>query len=99
MKAASTVPRGAKVRQFKRRLEASRDEVLRFLNRVGREAQMTNVNYVQDLGDLSIMNVSTEDLFQRGSQKRQQLQMIEAALARIEDGSFGQVRRLWGSNR
>lgn len=75
--------------QFKRRLESSRDEILRFLNHMAQEAQTTNVNYVRDIGDLSIMNVLREELFQRGTQKRQQLQMIVAALARIEDGSFG----------
>lgn len=80
----------ANIQQLRKRLEAARDETLRFLHRAEHEAQTDKVNYVQDIGDLSITDGSREFLFQRASQKRQLLQMIEATLSRIKDGSFGE---------
>jgi RNA polymerase-binding transcription factor len=77
---------------FKRRLESDRREVLRFLAEVEHERRELTGDGPQDAGDLCVVNLSRENLFERGSQKRQLLNLINAALRRIEQGRFGECR-------
>jgi DnaK suppressor protein len=77
---------------FKRRLETDRREVLRFLDEVEHERLQLTADGPQDAVDLCVVNLSRENLFERGSQKRQLLNYIDGALRRIEEGSFGECR-------
>lgn len=76
--------------QFKRTLEASRDDAYRFLARADQESRALDRGDPQDLGDLCVSDLSRELLFQRCSQQRQVLNMVEEALKRIDDNTFGQ---------
>lgn len=76
-------------RRFQRVLEAYRAEALRFLNRSGQEVRELDSESPQDLGDLSVTHISKESLFQRSSGTRKAVQLIDSALQRINDGSFG----------
>ena len=80
------------VLNFKRRLETDRREVLRFLDEVEKEQLQLTGDGPQDAIDLCVVNLSRENLFERGSQKRQLLNLINSALQRIEEGSFGECR-------
>jgi DnaK suppressor protein len=75
--------------QFKHELEAQRSEVLKSLRQVESEKEALDVDSPKDSADQSVTNLSTESLFERSSQRRTTLRLIEAALRRIAEGSFG----------
>ncbi|HET7893648.1 MAG TPA: TraR/DksA family transcriptional regulator [Candidatus Sulfotelmatobacter sp.] len=75
--------------QFKHELEIQRSEVLNSLRQVEAEKQSLDVESPKDSADQSVTNLSTESLFERSSQRRTTLRLIEAALRRIAEGSFG----------
>lgn len=77
------------IQQFKNRLQSQREEAFRLLHRVGDESRSLDSDIPQDSGDQSINTVSKEFLFQQGSQRRGMVRRIEAALIRIERGTFG----------
>jgi DnaK suppressor protein len=54
-----------------------------------RETKSLDVDATQDSADRCIISVSKEALYERMSQRRTVLLLIEAALKRIADGSFG----------
>ncbi|MGH9510759.1 MAG: TraR/DksA family transcriptional regulator [Terriglobales bacterium] len=73
------------------------------LTRLGEEARNLDDDSPQDSADQSISSVSKESLFQQSSQRRRSVRLIEAALHRIQEGTFGvcdacgrdiQIRRL-----
>ncbi len=89
--------------RLKRVLESRRDEALEMLTRLGEEARNLDDDSPQDSADQSISSVSKESLFQQSSQRRRSVRLIEAALHRIQEGTFGvcdacgrdiQIRRL-----
>jgi DnaK suppressor protein len=71
------------------KLTRRRHQILEFLKRLDNETQELKTDSVQDIGDRSVLSMSKESLFERTSQQRIVLHMVEAALARISDGSFG----------
>lgn len=75
---------------FRHRLETERREILRFLEEVEVERRQLTDDGPQDAVDLCVVSLSRENLFERGSQKRQLLSLINGALRRIEVGSFGE---------
>ncbi|MGH9529876.1 MAG: TraR/DksA family transcriptional regulator [Terriglobales bacterium] len=78
-----------KRRRLKHILESRRDEVLEILNRLQEEARTMDDDSPQDSADRSISSLSKESLFQQSSQRRRSVRMIEAALERIREGTFG----------
>ena len=80
----------ATIQRFQWKLEAYRDEAFRFLTRADAERRMLDRDDPQDFGDRCVTGLSRELLFQRSSHKRQLLQVIEKALRRIDDETFGQ---------
>jgi DnaK suppressor protein len=79
-----------KLQQFQRKLQVYRDEAFRSLTRADEERRTLDRDDPQDFGDLCVAGLSRELLFQRSSQKRQLLQMIDDALRRIDDETFGE---------
>jgi DnaK suppressor protein len=77
------------LQRFQRYLEIHQEEALRSLSRLGDETRTVNPDCPQDPVDLCTSNLSKESLFQRTSERRRFLHMIEAALARIQHGTFG----------
>jgi DnaK suppressor protein len=59
------------------------------LTQLGRETRSPDPDDTQDSADLSTAHTSKELLFERSSQRRTMLRLIDAALQRIADGSFG----------
>ena len=79
----------AKVQQYRWKLESSRQDALRLLGRLASETRALEVDSPQDTGDQSIGSVAKESLFQQTSQRRRLVRMIEAALRRIGEGTYG----------
>ncbi len=77
------------IEQLRKRLEFQRHEVLQILRRLDRETKSLDVDSTQDSADRGLISSSRESLFERSSQRRTVLRLIEAALKRIADGSFG----------
>jgi DnaK suppressor protein len=78
-----------KLNQLKQKLELQQRESLEFLSRLEQERRSLEVDSTQDSGDQSVFSLSKESLFEHSSQRRRLLRLIEAALRRIFDGSFG----------
>ena len=76
------------IQRFKTRLEIRKHEL-----RVTIEHQLKNARMVEpepDAVDQAYRELDKESLLQRGNQEQQLLRMVESALGRIGDGSFGQ---------
>lgn len=77
------------IEQFKMKLETQRQESMRFLERLRQESRSLETDGTQDSADQCVVNLSKESLFEQSSQKRTMLRLIEGALARMAEGSFG----------
>lgn len=75
--------------RLRQKLELHRHEARQFLSRMEQEAQSLDVEGTQDSADLCVINLSKEFLFERGSERTTLLRLIDAALARMSEGSFG----------
>lgn len=75
--------------QLRQKLELQRLEIMHFLSRLDEEARSLDVDAAQDSVDQCISNMSKESLFERSSQRKTLLRLVEAAIRRIDDGSFG----------
>lgn len=79
-----------KIEQFKKELE-ERQKVLR--NRVSSnetEGRATDETNAQDIADRAASSYTKEFLFHQSNNERQMLNMVEGALARIREGTFGE---------
>jgi DnaK suppressor protein len=77
------------VERLRQKLEFQRHEAQQFLRRMDQEARSLDAEAAQDSADQCVISLSKEALFERSSQRRTVLGLIEAALKRIADGSFG----------
>jgi DnaK suppressor protein len=77
------------VLRLRRYLEIHREEALRRLDQLAVETRGLEAGGPQDTVELSENNVSKESLFQRSSERRRFLHMVDAALARMQQGNYG----------
>ena len=75
--------------QFKRGLREQQRELLLTIENAEKEIRDFSAQVPLDSIDLSCFTVSKEFLFARASQDRSRLRLIQRALERINDGSFG----------
>lgn len=80
--------KNSEILQFREILESRKEEAQQRLSRLNNETRSLDLD-PRDSGDQSIATISKESLFQQNSQHRGQLRSIEAALTRIEAGTFG----------
>lgn len=78
------------IEQFRRKLELQRQEVVQFLRQLEEERRSLDSDRTQDPADQCVSSLSKESLFEQSSQRRTILRLVEAALRRIDDGSFGE---------
>lgn len=79
----------SEVLRFRRTLELAREEGVRSLDRLGGGTRSVDSDHPKDVGDRGITSLSEESLFQQSRERRLMVRMIEAALARIQQGIFG----------
>jgi DnaK suppressor protein len=77
------------VERLREKLEFQRHETRQFLRRLEEEAQSLDADATRDSADRSVISLSKESLLERSTQRRTVLHLIEAALKRIADDSFG----------
>jgi len=75
---------------FREQLQKQRDETVRSLSRVQKEGSSLGQECPSDTGELSVTSFSREFLFNQSTRRTQLLRNIEAALHRIEQGTFGE---------
>src|SRR5512146_988178 len=79
-----------KLETFKKRLESRQQELRRTVNRNQADGRSADEDTAQDIADRAASSYNKEFLFSQSNNDRQLLQMVEGALSRIHEGTFGQ---------
>ena len=79
-----------KLDQFKKRLESRQQELRRTVLRTEQDGRTVDEDSAQDIADRAASSYTKEFLFHQSNNDRQLLQMVEKALSRIREGSFGE---------
>jgi len=79
-----------KLDAFKKRLETRLQELRRIVNRTQADGRSADEDSTQDIADRAASSYNKEFLFSQSNNERHLLQMVEKALARIREGSFGE---------
>jgi DnaK suppressor protein len=75
---------------FKKRLEDRQNELRHTVNRTTQDGREADLESAQDIADRAAQSYNKEFLFHQSNNERQLLQMVESALSRIHEGTFGQ---------
>ncbi len=79
-----------KLESFKKRLETRQQELRRMVTRTEQDGRTIDDDSAQDIADRAASSYTKEFLFHQSNNDRQLLQMVENALSRIREGSFGE---------
>jgi DnaK suppressor protein len=79
-----------KLETFKKRLETRQQDLRRTVTRNQADGRSADEDTAQDIADRAASSYTKEFLFSQSNNDRQILQMVENALARIREGSFGE---------
>jgi len=79
-----------KLDAFKKRLEERQRELRHNVSRTAQDGREADLESAQDVADRAANSYTKEFLFSQSSSERQVLQMVETALIRIREGSFGE---------
>jgi len=79
-----------KLETFKKRLETRQQELRRTVTRTQADGRTVDEDTAQDIADRAASSYNKEFLFSQSNNDRQLLQMVESALVRIREGSFGE---------
>jgi RNA polymerase-binding transcription factor len=79
-----------KLDAFKKRLEERQRELRHNVSRTAQDGREADLESAQDVADRAANSYTKEFLFSQSSSKRQILQMVDGALNRIREGSFGE---------
>jgi len=79
-----------KLDTFKKRLETRRQELHRTVARTQQDGRTADEDTAQDIADRAASSYTKEFLFSQSNNDRQLLLMVDSALLRIRDGSFGE---------
>ena len=79
-----------KLETFKKRLETRQLELRRTVNRNQVDGRSADEDTAQDIADRAASSYNKEFLFSQSNNDRQLLMMVDGALARIREGSFGE---------
>jgi DnaK suppressor protein len=79
-----------KLETFKKRLETRQQELRHTVSRTEQDGRSADEDSTQDIADKAANSYNKEFLFHQSNNERQLLQMVESALSRIREGSFGE---------
>jgi len=79
-----------KLEYFKKRLETRQHELRTMVTRNQEDGRSADQEATQDIADRAASSYNKEFLFSQSNNDRQLLQMVEGALARMREGSFGE---------
>ena len=75
---------------FKKRLEERQQTLRKAVSRTEEDGRVADQDSAQDIADRAASSYTKEFLFSQSNNERQLLQMVETALQRIREGSFGE---------
>jgi DnaK suppressor protein len=75
---------------FKKRLEERQQSLRRAVSRTEEDGRTADQDTAQDIADRAASSYTKEFLFSQSNNDRQLLQMVEVALQRIREGTFGE---------
>jgi DnaK suppressor protein len=90
MGAATAKMERQRLDHYRKRLLRERDDLLGLVTRARKDGRFADEEGTQDLADKAANSYTKEFLFYQSSNERELLQMINEALERIEQGSFGE---------
>src|SRR5438128_11889371 len=79
-----------KLDYFRKRLEMRQVELRRMVTRTEQDGRSADDEATQDIADRAASSYNKEFLFSQSNNDRQLLQMVDGALARLREGSFGE---------
>ena len=79
-----------KLDSFKKRLEERQQTLRKTVSRTEEDGRIADQDTAQDIADRAASSYTKEFLFSQSNNERQLLQMVETALQRIREGSFGE---------
>ena len=79
-----------KLEAFKKKLEERQQTLRRTVSRTEEDGRVAEQDTAQDIADRAASSYTKEFLFSQSNNERQLLQMVETALQRIREGSFGE---------
>lgn len=79
-----------RVEVFKKRLEDRQRELREIMSRTAQDGREADAESAQDIADRAANSYNKEFLFHQSNNERQLLQMVDAALNRIREGTFGE---------
>jgi DnaK suppressor protein len=79
-----------KLETFRKRLEERQRELRNAMARSAQDGRDADVESAQDVADRAANSYTKEFLFHQSNNDRQLLQMVDGALDRIREGSFGE---------
>jgi RNA polymerase-binding transcription factor len=79
-----------KLDNFKKRLEMRQQELRRMVSRTEQDGRTADEESTQDIADRAASSYNKEFLFHQSNNDRQLLAMVESALERIRQGTFGE---------
>ena len=79
-----------KLEVFKKRLEDRQRELRHIMNRTAQDGRDADLESAQDIADRAANSYNKEFLFSQSNNERQLLQMVDGALNRIREGTFGE---------
>jgi RNA polymerase-binding transcription factor len=79
-----------KLEQFRKRLETRQQELRRAVSRTQQDGRSADEDTAQDIADRAASSYNKEFLFSQSNNDRQLLQMVDGALVRLREGTFGE---------
>lgn len=79
-----------KLEYFRKRLETRQQDLRRMVTRTQQDGRNADEDTAQDIADKAASSYNKEFLFHQSNADRQLLQMVENALVRLREGSFGE---------
>jgi DnaK suppressor protein len=75
---------------FKKRLEERQNELRKLVSNRQQDGRNQGEDIAQDIADRAASSYNKEFLFTQSTNERQMLGMVESALARIREGTYGE---------
>jgi DnaK suppressor protein len=79
-----------KLEYFKKKLDSRQTDLRRTVTRIEQDGRTVDEDSAQDIADRAASSYTKEFLFSQSNNDRQLLSMVEGALERIRQGSFGE---------
>jgi DnaK suppressor protein len=79
-----------RLEQFKKRLETRQQELRRLVSRNVQDGRTADEQSAQDIADKAANSYTKEFLFHQSNNDRQLLGLVDEALNRIREGSYGE---------